>query len=101
MAMTIPTSVKITIRTWTAIQKRGISTAAPLLDDRLPQRDGHGVHARVRLELEDGALRVRLDRLGGEADAPRHLLGVEALGEQLKDLAIARSRSSGGEPFIT
>src|SRR5688572_7327380 len=80
MAMTIPISVKITIRTWTTSQKRGSSTAAPLLDDRLPQRDGHGVHPRVRLELEDGALGVRLDRLGGETDAPRHLLRVEALG---------------------
>src|ERR687895_2357132 len=96
MAMTIPTSVKITIRIWTTSQKRGSSTAAPLLDDRLPQRNGHGVHPRVGLELEDGPLGVRLHGLGGEADAPRHLLGVEPLSEQLKDLALAlRQRGVG------
>jgi AI-2E family transporter len=89
IAMTAPISTKTTIRTWTTIQRRGCSTAAPLLDDGLPQRDGHGVHPRVSLELEDGALGVRLDRLGGEADALRDLLGVEALGQQLKDLALA------------
>ena len=118
------------------IQKRGSSTAQPrLLDDRLAQRDRDRVHARVRLELEDRALGVRLDRLGAQPDPARDLLGVEALGEQLEDLAlalgqrrvrgrtcvissagdsdgstnglppatvrIARSRSSGGEPFIT
>jgi hypothetical protein len=35
IAMTIPMRVKITIRIWTTIQKRGISNAAPLLDDGL------------------------------------------------------------------
>jgi hypothetical protein len=47
------------------------------------------VHPRVSLELEDGALGVGLHGLGGEADAPRHLLRVEALGEQLQDLPLA------------
>ena len=89
IAMTIPIRTKITIRIWTTSQKRGSSTAAPLLDDRLTQRDGDRVHARVRLQLEDRALGVRLDRLGREPDAPRHLLGVQPLGQQLEDLALA------------
>ncbi len=92
------------------------------------------MHARVGLELEDRALGVGLDGLGAEPDPAGDLLGVEALGQQLEDLAlalgqrrvgaglvissagdsdgstnglpaatvrIARSRSSGGEPFIT
>ena len=60
----IPITVKITIRTWTTIQKRGSSTDKRLLDDRLTQRDRNRVHARVGLELQDRALGVRLDRLG-------------------------------------
>ena len=56
---------------------------------RLAQRDRDRVHARVGLELQDRALGVRLDRLGAQPDAARDLLGVEALGEQLEDLALA------------
>ena len=52
---------------------------ARLLDDRLAKRDRHRVHAGVRLELEDRALGVRLHGLGAQPDAPRDLLGVEAL----------------------
>src|SRR5215208_3460396 len=87
--MTIPMRTKITIRTWTTIQKRGSSTAAPLLDNGLTQGDGDRVDARVRLELEDRPLGVRLDGLGGEPDAPGDLLGVKALGQELEDLALA------------
>ena len=61
------------------------SGAAPrpecLLDDRLAERDGHRVHARIGLELQDRALRVGLDRLRAEPDASRDLLRVEALGD--------------------
>ena len=70
-------------------EARQLHGAARLLDDRLTQRDRDRVHARVRLELEDRALRVRLDRLGAQPDPARDLLGVEALGEQLEDLALA------------
>ena len=70
-------------------EARQLHRRAALLDDRLTQRDRDGVHARVGLELEDRALGVRLDGLGAEPDAPRDLLGVEALGQQLEDLALA------------
>ena len=85
----MPASTKTTISACTQSQKRGTSTPGVLLDYRLAQRDRHGMRARVRLELRDHALRVRLHGLDAEADPARDLLGVEALRQQLEDLALA------------
>src|SRR3954447_10166756 len=92
-AMTTDASRQITRTIIIAIQNVGSSRtpsrmAGALLDDRLAERDRDRVRARVRLELADHALGVRLDGLDRQADAARDLLGVEALGQELEDLAL-------------
>src|SRR4051812_4684799 len=94
--MTAETITQITIAICMAIQNRGSSLTVRgwqprrgLLDDRQPQRDRYGVRARVRLELRDDALGVRLHGLDRQPDAASDLLGVEALRQELEDLALA------------
>ena len=89
IAMIIPATTKTTNTTCIQSHQRRHVLHGRLIDDRLPQRDRHGVRARVGLELPDHALGVRLHGLHAQPDPPRDLLGVVALGEQLEDLALA------------
>ena len=89
IAMTIPISTKITIRTWTTIQKRGSSTGGSY--SMIAWRSAIATActrvsaSSFRIARLVSDLTVSVD----QPDAARDLLGVEALGQQLEDLPLA------------
>ena len=63
-----------------------------LADNAAAEADGDCVGARTRLELREEMPDVRLDRLLGEEQPDADLAVHEAVGDQLEDLDLTRSR---------
>src|SRR5581483_12469402 len=63
-----------------------------LLDEPRTNSDSHGLRTRPRPELRQDPLRVRPHRLRRQPELLRDLLRVHAVGQHLKDLALARGQ---------